>query len=391
MRILVITNLYPNPFQPHRGSFNRQGIRLLAELHPVMVIAPISWTDELQARRRGAAALPADRQVELDGVPIVHPRYYFTPRVFRGMYGYSYRASVRRTFRQAVATFQPDIVHARWAYPDGWAAVRLGHAAGLPVVTMVHGSDVLLLDQYPRRRRRTAEALQKADGVIAVSQDIARKLPLFGVKQDRILVNYDGVESASFCPGSKHEARERIGISDGSPIILFIGGLGQVKGVDVLLRAAAILARDGFAFRIVVIGEGPLRSELERQAQDLGLAGQVRFMGPLPWAELPDWYRAADVFCLPSHSEGVPNVLLEASACGTPWVASQVGGIPEIAHLGVSRLVPPNTPPALAAALRAALTELIGVRPPGPRDRRAAVAEVSEFLHATLTRVQARK
>src|SRR5262249_20192692 len=137
---------------------------------------------------------------------------------------------------------------------------------------------------------------------------------------------------------------------------------------------------------LVAVGDGPLRPDLERQAAASGLCGRVRFIGSRPWSELPDWYRAADVFCLPSHSEGVPNVLLEASACGTPWVASQVGGIPEIANLGVSRLVPPNTPPALAAALRAALTEPAGIRPPGPRDRRAAMADVAEFLKSTIAR-----
>ncbi len=329
--------------------------------------------------------------MELNGVPVDHPRYFFLPRIGRAFYGHFYKASVQRTFRRLVAEFQPDIVHTPWAYPDGWAAVRLGRAAGLPVVLLVHGSDVLLINTFPGRRKRTVEALRSADGVIAVSQDIAGHLLKMGVEQDRILVNYDGVDPALFHPGSKSEARAKLGLAEREPIVLFIGNLLPVKGIDVLLRAAEILARDGVSFRLVVIGQGSLRTALERQAADLGLQGRVRFTGPIPLAELPNWYRAADVFCLPSHSEGVPNVLLEASACGTPWVASNVGGIPEIANLGVSRLVPPDTPPALAAALRAVLTEPTPIHPPGPRDRRLSVAEVSEFLQSTLVRVRSEK
>src|SRR3954453_11178355 len=87
MRILALTNLYPNPLQPHRGTFNRQQLRALAERHEVTVIAPISWTDEVAARRNKCAALlRGDRGVQLDGLSVWHPRYIFPPRVLRGWY-----------------------------------------------------------------------------------------------------------------------------------------------------------------------------------------------------------------------------------------------------------------------------------------------------------------
>jgi glycosyltransferase involved in cell wall biosynthesis len=101
--------------------------------------------------------------------------------------------------------------------------------------------------------------------------------------------------------------------------------------------------------------------------------------------ELPAYYQAADLFVLPSRSEGVPNVLLEASACGTPWIASNVGGIPEIAHLGASRLVPPGD----VAALRQAIREMLENPPPrpnvSPRLRTEAVAELRAYLEETLS------
>lgn len=378
MRVLAITNLYPNPLQPHRAPFNRHQFRLLNDTYPVRVIAPISWTDERTLRKAGGEPIPKSRVRIQDGLTVVHPRYFFPPKIGRGWYGHCFARSIRSAFRRAVAEFRPDVVFAPWAYPDGWAAGRLAQSIGLPVVIQVHGSDVLLLEQFPARKRPTVEALTAADGVVAVSRDLANKVEALGVVADRIRVVYDGVDPSLFAPGSKDQARARLGLdASGPPVVLFVGNLVPVKAVDVLLAAAELLQKAGTPIRLVLVGAGPLRAPLEKQAASAGLA--VQFVGSVPQTDLPDWYRAADLFVLPSHSEGVPNVLLEASACGTPWVASRVGGIPEIAHLGCSTLVPPNSPPELAAAIGASL-KAGHVPAVPPRLRTDAVAELAAFL-----------
>ncbi len=385
MRVLALTNLYPTPAQPHRAPFNRHQLRLLGERHAVRVIAPIPWTDEARALRQGK---PRARRVERDGLTVDHPIYWFPPQVARSRYGHCFAWSAKRTFRRVVGEFRPDIVFAPWAYPDGWAAVRLGRAAGLPVVLQVHGSDVRLLDAYPARRKPTAEALVAADGVVAVSRDLADRVIALGAASDRVRVILDGVDPAIFHPGSKAEARERVGVPPGDPVVLFVGNLVPVKAVDVLLDALGRLNADGMKFRLMLAGSGPLRGALEAQARQLGLAEKVTFLGSRPQDELADWYRSADLFVLPSHSEGTPNVLLEASACGTPWVASNVGGIPDIASRGASRLVPPGDPVALATAIGQSLNE----PPPRPalptKARTEAVAELEQFLLEVLGRHQ---
>src|SRR5689334_9793120 len=98
MRVLTVTNLYPNPFEPARATFNRQQVRALAARHAVQVISPISWTEELAARRAGAPPLPAGRRVTCDGITVDHPRYLYTPKLFRGRYGQFYRQSVAGAF-----------------------------------------------------------------------------------------------------------------------------------------------------------------------------------------------------------------------------------------------------------------------------------------------------
>ncbi|HZW30478.1 MAG TPA: glycosyltransferase family 4 protein [Isosphaeraceae bacterium] len=384
MRILTLTNLYPTPFHPTRATFNRQKIRLLARRHPLAVIAPILWPEELAARWRGAAPLPRDRRVTCDGITVDHPRYIYPPKVLRGWYGYCFRESVRRTFQRVLAEFRPDVVFAPWAYPDGWAAVQLGHRAGLPVVIQVHGSDILALSRCPRRSPGTVEALRQADGIVAVSHDLEERVVALGADPSRVRVVYDGIDSELFHPGSRDAARARMAreLPLHGPVVLFIGNLLPVKGLEVLIDAFARLAGQGVDFHGLLIGRGPLRSRLEARVRRLGLDGRVKLLGSRPHDQLPDWYRAADLFVLPSYSEGVPIVLLEAAACGTPFVASRVGGIPEIAHLGTSRLVPAGDAEALAEAIRAGLADGRRERlPHSPvRSHAEAVAELIDFF-----------
>ena len=383
MRVLALTNLYPNPYEPNRASFNRQKLRLLADRHPLAIIAPIAWAEELSARWRGGARLPQQRRVRCDEITVDHPPYFYPPKILRGWYGQFYRWSVRPAFVRALDEFHPDLVFAPWAYPDGWAAVELGHRAGLPVVIMVHGSDILRLHLHPGRRRGTIEALRRAEGVVAVSQDLADQVIGLGVDPRRVRVVYDGVDAGLFSPGPAEAARARLGLPGEGPVLLFIGNLVPVKGLDVLVEACARLAGAGAGFTCYLIGQGPLRSRLERQVARLGLEGRVKLMGPRPHHLLPDWYRSATAFVLPSHSEGVPSVLLEAAACGTPFVASRVGGIPEIAHLGVSQLVPPGDAELLARAIGNAI-ERPSERPlhgaAAPRSIADAVSELVDLF-----------
>ena len=242
MRILVMTNLYPNPYQPNRATFNRAQLRAVAERGPVTVIAPILWTDELAARRRVGNKLPATRRLRFDNLDVIHPIYYYTPKVFRDWYGHFFAWSVKPYFRQVVAEFRPELIFAPWVFPDGWAALRLGRQVDVPVVVKAHGSDVLLSRQFRGRQRRTVEALQGADHVVTVSQDLARHVVAANVPAARVQVIYDGVDKAAFHAGDRAAARRRLGLAAADKIVLFVGNLIHVKGLDYLLQACDLLA-----------------------------------------------------------------------------------------------------------------------------------------------------
>ncbi len=295
--------------------------------------------------------MPTIRRTQQGFVSVRHPRYLYPPAMLRRWHGQCYRWSVRRTFTQSIREFQPDLIYAPWAYPDGWTAVRLGHELGLPVVVKVMGSDLHMLSQYPGRRQGTVETLEQADRIISVSRQLAQTAIELGASRQNVDVIYNGVDRTLFTPGSQSQARQRLKLDPQPRRLLFVGNLVPVKQVEVLIDACRELVSNGEPFCCHLIGDGPLRERIADRVSRFGLNDVVRFEGQRSHSELPVWYRAADVVVLPSRSEGVPNVLLEAQACGVPIVASRVGGIPEIVSGEPHRLVPAGDSLALAEAI----------------------------------------
>jgi teichuronic acid biosynthesis glycosyltransferase TuaC len=357
MRLLLICNDFPNPYEPTRAVFNLNLVRALAVRHEVTVIAPIIWGDEWRARRRGADPICRERRSLVEGIEVHYPRYVYPPGMLRSTYGWWFWQSVRRTVRRAVGDNPPDAVVGYWIHPDGRAAVRAAKMYGVPSAVLVGGSDLLVLTRSRSRRREVIGVLRDTDAILTVNDHLKDKVHEYGIPADKVHVRPQGVNTTTFCPGDRTEARVRLGLPVSGPVLLWVGRMAPVKGLDVLLRACARLRDGGTVFNLYLVGDGPLRGELETAAARLGLAGAVSFLGARPQAELPDWYRAADVTVLPSRSEGLPNVLRESLACGTPFVASNVGGIPEIAEPPLDRLVPPDDPAALAGAIAGSLRE----------------------------------
>ena len=351
MRLLFFSNEFPNPVQPTKSVFNRQLAYALAADHDVRAIVPVPWVDELRAGK-------SKRFDIVDGIETYYPRFYYTPRFGREHFSWWLWHSIRSTAERLFKTWRPDAVIGYWAHPDGEVAVRLAHGLGVPGIVMVAGSDVLILMKKSRRLRDAIRrGLATADAIVSVSRDMRDFLVDAGLAPERIHVFDQGVDASKFFPGNRAEARRRLGLKTDGRHLVWVGRMVDVKGLDILIEACALLKRRGESFRLHLVGDGSLRKTLEAQVATLGLNDVVDFAGAQPHGSLPDWYRSADLTVMPSRSEGIPNVLRESLACGTPFVASRVGGIPELA-IGleaICRLVPAENPLALADALALAL------------------------------------
>jgi glycosyltransferase involved in cell wall biosynthesis len=270
--------------------------------------------------------------------------------------------------RLARAT-RPDVIHAHWFVPQGIVAVLVGRILRIPVVVTAHGADVYGL------RGRLLDALRKAvasrcEAVTVVSRDMAAALPQVTSRRgERPKVMPMGVDAQRFSGGPAHNGNSE-------QIVLFVGRLASKKGVEYLIRAFPdVLARHPNA-RLVVVGDGPCREQLEALSSQLRLGECVRFAGAQPPTALPRLYRASRVFVLPSvvamsgDTDGLPVVLLEAMAAGCPLVGSAVGGIPDVVINGrTGLLVEPGAPAALAAAINQVLES------PAQAERMGALAQ----------------
>lgn len=354
MNILALTSLYPHPGRELYAPYNRLQFAALGRRHEVSVVSPVAWPERV--RWRGLFAGTPDPLVR-DGLRVYHPTYYFPPRLLRSGYGHWYVASVRRVVRRVIREARPDAILTCWAHPDGWAAARLARAAGLPVLLKVIGSDLLVVTGDRRRRARVAESLRGVDGVVAVSRDLADHAVSLGAPTDRVHVVHEGTDLDLFRPGDRAEARSRLGLPAEGRVLLFVGNVLFSKGAGVLVEACRVLTERGAEFRCYLVGRGADETAVRQLVDRYGLGGRVILAGARPQADLPDWYRAADLVVLPSYSEGIPNVLREALACGRPFVATRVGGIPEITRPPAGRLVPPGDPTALADAVQRVLAD----------------------------------
>jgi glycosyltransferase involved in cell wall biosynthesis len=253
--------------------------------------------------------------------------------------------------REAVRSAAPDVVQTHSA-----KAHFLARVSGLPRlarwIAFHHGfTSVDLKDAFYNHLSRWS--LQEAPHIVTVCHAFAVELGRLGISPSRISVQHNSVEPFAPRPaGESASLRERLGIPPGGKTLLVIGRLSGEKGHADLMEAFALLSPSGARVpaHLVIVGDGLERGFLERRAQELGLGGRVLFMGQQE--NVSAYYGMADLFVLPSHSEGSPNVLLEAMAAGLPIVTTAAGGAVELVYDEESALVvPPRSPQALSRAM----------------------------------------
>jgi D-inositol-3-phosphate glycosyltransferase len=193
-------------------------------------------------------------------------------------------------------------------------------------------SEGALSHQRARRIAAETEIAQNADRIVVASKDEQQLLArYYGADTNRISVVPCGVNLGLFQPIEKDDARQQLGLGEDDKILLFVGRIEPLKGVDILLGAAAQLEGESDCFVLVVGGDDSTREgeveHLRDLASQLGISERVSFMGAVDHERLPLFYNAADVCVLPSFYESFGLVALEAMACGTPVVASRVGGL----------------------------------------------------------------
>ncbi|MDE2008145.1 MAG: glycosyltransferase, partial [Rhodospirillales bacterium] len=314
------------------------------------VLAPVPWFPSANPRfGEWAIHARAPRRETRHDIAIEHPRYPVIPRIGMNLAPWLlYRAALPALRRLVADGLEFDAIDAHYLYPDGVAAVWLGRALGKPVVVTARGTDVNLIPRHAVPRRLIRGAIAGASALVAVSAALAEALIGLGAPAHKVTVLRNGVDTNLFRPPADRAiARAALGLA--GPTLISVGHLIERKGHDLAIAALAELP----GFSLLIVGEGPERARLVALAERLGLADRVRLLGDRPQAELPALYGAADMLVLASSREGWANVLLEAMACGTPVVASDIWGNPEVVRAPEAGRIVARSAAGVAQGVRA--------------------------------------
>jgi glycosyltransferase involved in cell wall biosynthesis len=365
VRLLTFSTLFPHAARPNHGIFVENRLRHLVATGQAtsLVLAPVPWFPSQSAKfgdwARNAKAPARETR---HGLAIHHPRFPVLPKVGMSVAPWLlYRAMIPVISRLLAGGHRFDVIDAHYAYPDGVAAAWLGRRFDLPVVITVRGTDVNLIPRYPVPRRLIQGAIQSADALVAVSAALKQVLVDLGAPDEKVTVLRNGVETSLFRPPQDRDAaRAALGLT--GPALISVGGLIERKGHHRTIEAMRQLP----GFSLLIAGEGPEHDRLSGLIGQYGLRDRVRLLGPRPHVELPGLYGAADASVLASSREGWANVLLESMACGTPVVAADIWGNPEVVRAPAAGVIyDPNTPDGIADGVKrlfAAMPDRAGTR-----------------------------
>jgi teichuronic acid biosynthesis glycosyltransferase TuaC len=350
-RIAVVTRYFPSSAEPWQGRSAYQTLRILARESEVRVFYPnANYPALLRPRTRTYANLDLTYQpAEVAASYYNYPALPLISRPFNGQLA-------ARVLLPHVRAFAPDVIFSVFLYPDGYAALRIGHALSVPVVAMGIGSDINNIgDRISAKYTRTL--LREVDFLVTVSDDLRQKAVAMGARPERSRAIINGCDLSVFHPRNRHDARRQLNLNLDAPSVVYIGRMDLRKGLRELVEAAASMHAARPNLQFYLLGEGPDRPAVNEAIAAHAAAEYVHALPGCAPDDVAMWMSAADVVTLPSYMEGCPNAVLEALACGRPMVATRVGGIPEIMGDDCGRLVPARDPAALADALGAVLDQ----------------------------------
>ena len=385
VQILTFSSLYPNNVDPSHGIFVERRLRELVAHTDIRstVISPVPWFPfraGIFGDYAGMAAI--SRRDQRFGIDVLHPRFPLIPKLGMNAAAGLMASACRRPVRSCVKALGVALIDAHYFYPDGVAASRLARELGLPYCITARGSDINLIGNFKSPGKQMLRAAEGASALIAVSEALACAMRDLGMPAEKIHVLRNGVDLDFFAPDSSDHSGKRL--APGGPVFLSVGALKPAKGHGIAIRFIQQLPDA----RLVVIGKGTGEAGLQQLASQLGVGDRVTFTGTLAPEALRSWYRAADALILMSEREGMPNVILESLACGTPVLATDVGGIPElITDSCCGELIPSRSADDLATAWQRLLRR--GIEPKRIRQlaMRFSWHDSTEKLHALMTEI----
>lgn len=366
MRILAVSHLFPNMNERRYGIFVARQLTAMAELgSEITVLVPRVYCPTIvKSLKKYANYGHRISLCEFAGLRLYSLPYIRLPgnwyNRWSGLAAYhATKQTALRLHRQCPF----DVVYATDLFPDGDAAHRLGRRLRIPATCLATGIDVNVTATSNRQlERHFARVVKGLNGLLACGQSLATRINQ--ERNDQALCVYGVVDLDRFSPVSDMgQVRHKLRLPMNKTIVLYMGYLALRKGLlDLIREFEVVLSRVPDAL-LLLCGHGEAEQEIRAAARASRAADAIRFGGAIDPDRVHEYMQASDLFVLASHSEGMPNVVMEAMACGKPVVCTAVGGLPSaIGDCEGVWLVPPRTPNRLAEALVEALSDRSALR-----------------------------
>ena len=370
LRVLSLSTLYPNALTPNFGVFVERQMQAVAARDDVdlVMVNPVGLPPfplSLHPRCRGLRGVDAVEQ--RGGVTVLRPRFTVLPGTGGRFNARAEAAAVLPLARRRHAEQPFDLIDAQFFYPDGPAALQIARVLGLPSSIKARGADVHYWGHAIGTAGQVRDAARGACGLLAVAEGLADDLAALGVERSKVTVHRTGLDREVFRPLDRATCRSKLGLPAAGAVLACVGALIERKGQRFAIEALAQIPHA----TLLLAGAGPDEDRLRALAANLGLAERVRFLGAVPHVDLPVVLSAADVFVLPTVSEGLANAWVEALACGTPVVTTPLPGAQELLTEPAYGRMVARDPVAIAVVVN----ELLAAPPP----RDAVLAGAAEF------------
>ncbi|MDK2783371.1 MAG: teichuronic acid biosynthesis glycosyltransferase TuaC [Thermococcaceae archaeon] len=316
-KLLILTNLFPNKDGSfYGGSFVKGQVDELRKyFEEITVISP-----QPMGYQRNL------KDYSYENVKVYYPRFLHAPvSFFRMRLGDNFFKATLKVIKRERPEF--DLIHAHFTWPSGYAAVKLGKEYGLPSIITIHENRDWFLKEYKSENEKIYWTWKNADALIRVNQ---KDIPLLKEFNHNVFYVPNGFDPKRLPFMNKEEARTILRFPSSNKMVFGLGNLIERKGFQYLIDAMSLVVRERNDVACYIGGNGPLRDKLQKQINKLGLQEYVKLLGSIPDEQLKYWMNAADLFVLPSLSEGNPTVMFEALGVGLPFVGTKVGGVPEI-------------------------------------------------------------
>ncbi len=327
--VLVLTTLYPNSIQFRHGVFVETRVRYLNNTRKVnlKVIAPIPWFPFKLKLFPSYSKLVDIPGYELrEGIEVYHPRYIVIPKF--GMWftpyflGFCILSQIKKLQKKEDYSF--DFIDAHYYYPDGVAAALVATWLNKPLAITARGTDINLIPNFTLPRKMILWASKVARFNLAVCNALREKMLEIGVDESTTKVLRNGVDLKLFAPLDRATLKEKWQTK--TKLLISVGYLIERKGHHLIIEAMKSLPE----YQLLIVGGGEWENKLKALVLQMQLQDRVQFIGEVSQLQLAELYNCADALILASSREGWANVLLEAMACGTPVVATNIWGTPEV-------------------------------------------------------------